>query len=31
VAARADYHFVLPLPGRGGVVTMSAAGIARLE
>lgn len=31
VAARADYSFVLPLPGRGGVVTMSAAGIARLE
>lgn len=31
VAARADYNFVLPLPGRGGVVTMSAAGIARLE
>lgn len=31
VSARADYHFVLPLPGRGGVVTMSANGIARLE
>lgn len=31
VTARADYNFVLPLPGRGGMVTMSAAGIARLE
>lgn len=31
VSARADYPFVLPLPGRNGVVQMSAHGIARLE
>ena len=31
VSARAIYHFVLPLPGRGGSVTMSSQGIARLE
>ncbi|MCC6716711.1 MAG: pilus assembly protein [Acetobacteraceae bacterium] len=31
VSARAVYHFVLPLPGRNGAVTMSAQGIARLE
>lgn len=31
VSATAVYPFVLPLPGRGGSVTMSAHGIARLE
>lgn len=31
VSARAVYNFVLPLPGRGGSVTMTANGIARLE
>ena len=31
VSATAVYPFVLPLPGRGGSVTMSAQGIARLE
>ena len=31
ITARADYPFVLPLPGRDGVVRMSAQGIARLE
>jgi Flp pilus assembly protein TadG len=31
VSARADYHFVLPFPGRSGPVVMSTHGIARLE
>lgn len=31
VAAQAVYTFVLPLPSRGGSVTMAAQGIARLE